>query len=315
MGAVQLGREATHGTIASALVSAAVNFGSELDHMAKINEEQRNGQDQHFNVIPGRKHQKFNVADSPVYHDTLGYFLESAMGLPVSSQVATEGIYDSVFKLLDDPVSLSMQWTQARRSTQGYQSLYSVVDKLTIKFSAAGDLSFSCSGVGMPETDITAPTFAFSTVRPFSEWTGAVTLGGGTYADLLSGSVTITRGRKPFFTIANTQSPAKMSISRRMVDFDLKVDFTSKAQYDKFKAATTDALTIDFIDTGIVIGSGTNNPKLTVKLGTVAYENGGKIDDKPDFPELALKGKALYNVADASKVVATLRSTRQYQTA
>lgn len=315
MGAVHLGREAAHGTIAAALVSVACKFGAELDHASKVNDEERNGQDQHFSIVPGRKHQKWSVGDSPVYHDTLGYFLESAMGLPVSTQVATEGIYDSVFKLLDDPVSLSMQWAQARRNTQGYQALNNVVDKLTIKFTAAGDLSFSCSGVGMPETEIAAPTFAFSTVRPFAEWQGAVTLGGGAYADLLSGSVTIGRGRKPFFTIANTQNPGKMSIGKRMVDFDLKADFASKAMYDKFKTAATDALQVEFIDTGMVIGSGSSNPKLILKMGTVAFANGGKIDDSPDFPEVSLKGRALFNATDASSIVATLRSTRQYATA
>lgn len=313
MGAVKLGRETTHGTIANGFSSVAGNWSSKLVHGSKIYDEQHNGQDVNYSIITGRKHQQWTLADSPVYHDTCGLLLMSALGLATSTQVAAEGIYDSVMKMADDPVSLSAQWAQAKRNTQAYQSLNAVVDKLTLRFAQSGDLFISASGVGMPESDIAAPTYAFSTVKPFAEWEGAVTLGGGSFARLLRGSVTITRNRKPFFAINNTQNPASMSIGTRMVEYDLTCDFTSKAQYDNFKSATTDALQIVWTDSSTIIGSGSSNPKITVKLGTVAHTGDNGIDDQPDYPEDTLRGKALYNSSDASKIVVTVRSTSQYQ--
>ena len=308
---VKVGRETTHGTLAGALFSCPVSFDAKLDQKNTIPDEQRNAQDTAFAMLPGVRAQSWSVKDSYVYHDNFGLWLDSAMGLPVSTLSET-GVYDSVYKFLDDPCSLSLQWGQPRRQVQGYQSLYAVVDKLSLKFAADGDLKFDASGAAMPESEITAPVHSFTTVVPFTAWEGAVTLGGGAYASLVSGTVSIARNRKPFRAINNTQAPASMSIGNRAVDFDLVLDFAAKTDYDRFKAATTDALTIVWVDGDVLIGA-TNRPTLTVKLGTIGYET-AEIDTGGDLPSLKVKGSAIYNSTDASQAVVTLRSTRQYQT-
>lgn len=310
---VQLGREATHGTVAASFSSAPVNFTTKLVKANLIPEEQRGGQDVHFAMLAGQTHQEWSVSDSMVYHDNIGFFLDTVFGLPVST-LAETGVYDSVFKFLDDPSSLSLKWVQPRRIVQAYQSLWAVADKFTLSFDAGGTLKFSCSGIGMPETEVSTPTYTFSTARPMTAWEGTVTLLGGAFARLAKGSISITRNRKPYRTINNTAAPTDFSIGNRTVEFDLTCDFNSKTAYDDFKGTTpTDALTIVWTDTGVLIGS-TMSPQFTAKLGTLGWET-GEIDTGEDFPQLNLTGKAIYNSSDASKAVFTVRSTKQYQTA
>lgn len=313
---VKVGREATHGTIAASFASAPVNFSAKLNKANWMPDEQRGGQDTNFSITPGVQHEEWSIADSPIYEDNFGFFLDSALGLPVSTLVGGETtVWDSVFKLLDDPASLSFQFTQPRRSVQGYQTLFNVVDKLTISFDANGALTFNCTGIGMSESEIATPTFSFSTKRPLAVWSGVVTFLGGGFARLIKGSVTITRNRKAFRTINNTLDPVDMSIGNRMVEFALTADFNTKTAYDKFKSATpTDSLSIIWTDTGTNIGVVPSNPQLTLAMGTMGFA-AGSIDDSSDFPAVELTGKAIYNITDASSIVATLRSTKQYSVA
>lgn len=308
---LMIGREATHGTLAASVSSAPVNFTTKLVKANLIPEEQRGGQDVHFAMLAGQTHQEWAIADSMVYHDNIGFFLCSAFGLPVST-LAETGVYDSVFKFADDPPSLTYQWMQPRRAVQAYQSLWSVADKLSLSFDAGGTLKFTMSGVGMPETETSNPTYAFTTTRPLTAWQGTVTLLGGAFTRLVKGTINITRNRKPFRTINNTAAPIDFSIGNRMVEFDLQVDFNGKTVYDDFKSSTpTDALTVVWEDT-VLIGA-TMFPRLTAKLGTLGWET-AEVDTGEDFPQLKLTGKGIYNVSDASKAVFTVRSTKQYQT-
>lgn len=308
---VKVGRESTHGTVTSTFYPAAVNFDANAVVANLIPEEQRGGQDINFTVIPGKKYEKWSVKDSYCYHDSLGFFLMSILGLPVSTLSET-GVYDSVFKFLDDPTSLSFQWTQPRRSVQGYQALWAVADKLTLSFDIGGQLMFSCDGVAMTETEVATPTFSFTTAIPWSVWAGTVTLGGGAFSRLKKGSITFSRNRNPFWTINNSTDPIDMSIGNRTVDFDLTVDFNTKAEYDRYKAGSTTTLQIVWVDNANLIGA-TNKPTLTVKCGTIGYES-GELDTGEDFPALNIKGGAVYNSGDASTAIVTLRANRQYQT-
>lgn len=312
--APKVGKETTHGTVAASLISVPCNFSSKMDKQNRVWEEDRQGQDRHFAMSPGRQYNTFEVSDSAFYHDTSGVWLASAMGEAVST--VTDTVYDNVFKFLDDPRSLSLQWTQRLIATQGYQALYGVVDTLEFKYAADGDLVYSCSGIAMGETEISAPTHSFTTTRPLQAWQGAVNINGSASASLLSGSVKFSRSRTPFFTINNSADPNKMAIGSRMVEFELIVEFAGsgmKAEYDQFKLGNTRSFDVTFADAGVTIGT-TTNPTLIIDLGTTAYE-AAEIDDSGDIPLLKLTGKGLYNSGDASKAVVTVTSTRDYEIA
>lgn len=300
---------AAHGTLA-AVMYAMGNLDLKPGQKNRILEEQRGSQDVNFNIVPGRQWSEWSIKDSLIYHDTFGHLLNSAIGCSVETVIETTALLNT-YKFTDDPLSLSLQARQPKRSVQGYQALWAVVDKLTIKFAADGDLTFSASGIGKAETDITAPTITYTQTLPFSVWECAVTLGGGANARLVSGSITINRERKQRSLLDNTQG-ATMGIGNRSVDYDLVIDFDVATEYAKFKAATNDALTLLWTKNAVTIGA-SSHPYLSVSIPTLAYEE-AEIDTDSDLPTLKAKGKALYNVASASQVVALLASTINYQT-
>lgn len=311
--AVQVGKETTHGTVAAAFTTVPCAFNANNRQANKVLDEDRNGQDSHFAMVVGQKYEEFSVGDSAIYHDTIGLWLASAIGPAVSTAHAGETtVFDNVFKFDDDPDTLSLKWQQPRRYTQAYQSLYGAVDKMDFKFAADGDLTYSLSGVAMAESEVAQLTPTFSAVVPLSAWAGSVDIGGGANADLVSGSVSISRSRKPFYTIANTQDPSKISIGRRMVEFELVLDFVTKAEYDFFKAGTTRDLEIVWTDATSDLGVVPTNPSFTIRLGNTGYEE-SEIDTDPDLPLVKIKGKAMYDSSDASTIVVTVVSTTDYE--
>lgn len=314
--AVKVGREASaHGTLAASLTSVPCNFSAKLNQMNKVLEEDRQGQDRHFQMVKGQAVEEWEVAESGIYHDTIGFWLMSAFALPTKTTVDT--IFDNTFLFADDPPSLSLQWQQPRRYTQAFQSLWSVVDKMTISYNAEGELTYSASGIAMPETEITTITHSWSTARPMPVWGATVLLNNVALTKLVSGSFTITRNRKPFWVLSSTQAPGSMNIGARTVEFDMTIDFSTKTEYDLFKTAaivkTADkGLEIKWADTGVTIGT-TSNPEFTVHLGSIAPET-GEIDTGGDLPLVKLTGKAVYNSTDTSTAKIVVRSSKDYTT-
>jgi hypothetical protein len=312
--AIRVGKEvlATHGTVsAGTFVTIACSFRARQTQKNTVPSEGRMGQDVHFSVIPGLQGEEFEIADSPIYHDTIGMILGSAIGPP--SKVVVDTIFDNTFAFANDPNSLSIQWDQPHRSTSPFQILYAVVDELTVDFDANAELTFKASGVAMPETVISAPSYSFSTARPFSAWGCAVTKGGSGNTRLLKGSIKIKRNRKPFHAFNNTQAPTKMTIGDRSVEFDLTLDFDAVTEYTQWKNATTDILILKFEDAGVVIG-GASKPALTLTMSKCAYQE-AEIDDGGELPSIKIKGKALYNATDVGPMAVVLRSSKDFTVA
>ena len=305
---IRLGLETVHGTVAGSFTTVPCSFTGKLRQKNTIPSEARAGQDVNFSVIPGLRNEEWEVNESPIYHDTFGLFLAMAFGTP--TKVVVDTIFDNTFKLADDPKSASIQWNQPHRSVQPFQTLYNVVDELTIAFDVNGDLTFEASGVSMSESNVAAPSYSFSTARPFPGWACAVTKAGAGYTKLLKGKIKVKRNRKAWRSFNNSQEPTKMTIGDRTVEFDLVVDFDATTDYAEWKAAGTTALQLVFEDAGVVIGSA-SKPTLTLKMGTIAAEE-DEIDVESDLPSLKIKGFALYNSTDLSKIVAILRSSRDY---
>ena len=309
--AVQVGVESVaHGTVAGSFISVPCDFAAVLNQQNKVLDEDRQGQDRHYAMQKGASVQEFEVGESGIYHDTIGYWLRAAMGTPVST-AAEVTAFDNVFKFADDPNSLSLKWQQPRRYTQAYQSLYAVVDEMEFSFEAEGDLAYTLKGLAQAETEVAQITHSFTDTVPMPAWAGTVTLGGGANTRLVRGKVGFKRNRKPFYTIRNEQSPKSMSAGARTVEFELTLDFDSKAEYDDFKAATNDSLLITWVDATTTIGS-TLNPEFEITLGTIAYES-GEIDTGEDYPLVTLSGKALYDSSDASLAVIRVQSDVDYE--
>lgn len=285
--AVRAALETVHGTaVTTGMVDLPVNFSAHLAQDNWTPEEMRNAQDINFATAVSVHHEVWEIADSPIYTDSIGVILASAFG-PVAS---------GVYKLADDPKSLTFQWSQRKTSIQGFQSAGCVVDRFGLKFDANGDLTFNAAGLGMPETLITAPVHAFTDTRPMAVWRGVVTKGGAAYDALVSGGITVARNRRPFHTIRNLQAPKKITIGDRSVDFNIEVEFASMTDYNLWKAATTEALSIEWTD---------GAASFEIAIPKAAYKT-AEPDDAGDTPILRLVGKGLYDPTAATKIMATV---------
>ena len=313
---VLVGRQTAVGTAAATLNTVAADFSSKLVKANVAIEEVRSGQDIHFAKRDGVSYEEWTVGDSAVYHDTVGYWLSSAMGTPTNT--AAGSAFTSVFKFTDAPNALTLKTTQPRRATEAYQIKDAVVDKMGFTFEAEGTLTYNVNGFGLTRATTTAPTFTNSTINPFVAWKGQVAFNGsalGSYAKLKKGSINITRNRKPLFTVNNSVDPNTFSTGSRMVEFDLTCDFASVGEYDKYRTAATDSLEILFTLTdGTTIGTPAASPTLRLKIGTAFIED-AEIDTGSDLPEITVKGKALYNATDASLAVVTLYTATNFVTA
>jgi hypothetical protein len=302
--------EATHGTAPQAgWVSIPCAFTCQPTDEPILREEVRNSQDVHWVILPGPRGETWEVADSALYHDTMGYWLSAALGNPDSQLVNGEtAVWDNIFKLADDPLSLALRVDQARRSTEPLELTYAVVDKLTLKFAADGELTYSLSGLSMPEEPMTSsPTYSFASTKPFAVWQGTVQWGGTEYTKLISGEISLSRNRKARRVLNGSRTPYDFVCGNRTVDAKITVDFATADELQAFRAATTNSLTLTFEDQDNVIGAQAH-PKLTVKIGTLAWTKAER-DTGAELPELNLEGRALYNGTDASLMVVTLRTT------
>ena len=314
---VLVGAESTAGTAAATLVSLPADFTAKLNKANTTVEEVRSGQDIHFTTRPGVEFEEWSIVDSAIYYDTFGVILAAAMGAPTVTAAGVTG-FSNAFKFADSPKTLTFHTTQPRRATEPYKLTNAVVDKLTISFDAEGNLTYNSAGFAKTRTtaSVSAPTFAFSSVAPFVAWKGQVAFNSaalGSYAKLKKGSISITRNRKPMFTVNNVATANQYATGARMVEFDLTCDFVTVGEFDKFRNGTTDSLTIKWSHPTDTFGSSPVSQVLQVKLGTVYIED-AQIDTSADLPEVSLKGKALYNSSDASLAVVTLECITSFTT-
>ncbi len=313
---VQVGAESTAGTAAATLTSVPADFTAKLVKANNVVEEVRSGQDIHFASRPGVEYEEWAVGDSAVYHDTIGLWLSAALGTPTKAAFATSG-WATTFKFADTPRTLTLGATQPRRETEGYKIVNAVVDKFVLTFDAEGNLTYNCSGFGKTRASGYTPTYSFSSVTPFVAWKGQVTFNGsgsGAYAKLKKGSITFTRNRKPMFTVNNVATANAYTTGARMVEFELTCDFATVGEYDKYRTAATDALTIKWSHPTETVGSAPAAPTIQVKIGTAFIED-ADIDTGADLPEITVKGKALYNAADASLAVVVVEGLTDFTTA
>ena len=312
---VNVGAESTAGTAAATLTSIPADFTAKLVKANSVVEEVRSGQDIHFAGRPGVEYEEWTVGESAVYYDTIGIWLAAALGTTAAS--VANGIKTNVFKFADTPKTLTLGATQPRRATEAYKIVNAVVDKFVFTFDAEGNLTYNCSGFGKTRASGYTPSYSFSSVTPFVAWKGQVTFNGSSanaYAKLKKGSITFTRNRKPMFTVNNVATANSYTTGSRMVEFELTCDFASVGEYDKYRTAATDALTIKWSHPTETIGSPAAAPTLEVKIGTAFIED-ADIDTSADLPEISVKGKALYNSGDASLAVVTTTSLTDFNTA
>ena len=127
---------------------------------------------------------------------------------------------------------------------------------------------------------------------------GAVTLGGGAYAKLVSMEITWKRNRSPMRVVNSSVAPNRFLAGARVASVKAVLDFTSTADYVLATTLGACAVVITFTDTATTIGT-LRSPILVLNLPNLVYTS-HNLDFGGDTPLLAVNGLAKYDSASAT---------------
>ena len=157
--------------------------------------------------------------DGPLYPDAFGYLL-AATGL-TDTKTGTGPVVHT-FKLAagaNQPPSYTLYHFNGVE-VRAYPGM--MLDSLEVKIGATGMVTYSAKWKGWKSSTVTTPSAAFTAVKPFVGWQGALTIGGATVDRLMEETITITRGVDTIHTINGSQSPSttfagQLTVTRHQV--------------------------------------------------------------------------------------------------
>ncbi len=299
------------------MVDFPAEFNAKLDQVQYVPKESRLQQDEAYQAVASWQHEQWDMSGD-IYHDTFGYILLAAFGVPTSVLVGTEtAVWDSTFTPQNDPASLSLQWEQTIDYVNAFQALYGVLDELEVKFGNTEELKWTAKGFALPETNLLGGQYTptVTATKPNVNWQGQVTLGGASFGSLVSCTLKWKRNRAPFFVINNAQTPKRMRKGMRggSVEIVVDPDTAGFARYSAFTSASKEALTVLFEDAGATIGTA-SHPRFQFEAANIVWKT-GEIDVGSDTPLVKLSAdQVLYDVTAGYSLSALLRSSKDWAT-
>lgn len=252
-----------------------------------------------FNEIQGVKSSDLTLAGQ-VYGDTIGYLLMNLMGECVTT--GTEAPYTNSFALLNSgsgqPGSHTLTHVYGPTPTTGaryYPGL--AVGSMEFTFNAAsGLLTHSTKATGWPSTPVTgsAPVIAPTAVKPTAAWEGTLSVAGSAVANLVEGTITITRETEIVYTVNDAQVPYIIQRGGLSATFSLTFVANDETDLNYMLNNTQPAL---------LLSLSTADPSAP---WTLAFQmsQGAFITAKPTFGakavEFATTGKAVFNSTDVN---------------
>lgn len=149
-----------------------------------------------------------------VFLDSFPNLIRAALG-SADTKTGTVSPYSHAFSLQNNVLADNTTQPPAYTITvwDGYayrQFLDSQLDSLSIKFSAAGLLTYSVKWKTMPYTVVSAPTQVVTTQIPVPAWDAAVTIGGSGVTRLVDGSIELKRSTKAIITANAARTPYRL---------------------------------------------------------------------------------------------------------
>jgi hypothetical protein len=248
-----------------------------------------------YNYIPGRTRSTIDFGGS-VFADTVGYGLAGLLG-----DVATTGasapfthtisLENSAVAAADaQPISYTFTdfYAAAVRAYSGVQ-----IHDFTLKFNADGMLEYDAKGTGWASAAAATPTPSFSAVLPTPVWRGAVTIGGTTITNSISGEIAMKRPVTPIYGISTTQNPYNVFVGP--LEVTGKVTFVMEADTELTRFLTNTQPTLVF---NWSYGTGAAAVQIQATLTKGAYV-ATAIDRGSDFVQISVDINGQGNTTDA----------------
>lgn len=248
-----------------------------------------------YAYVPGRTRSTYDFGGS-VFADAIGYPIAGLLG-----DVATVGasapfthtmsLENSAVAAADaQPLSYTLTdfYAAAVRAYPGCQ-----FTDFTLKFNADGMLEYDTKVTGWVSATAATPTPTFSTVLPTQVWQGALTVGGTTITNSISGEISMKRPVTPVYGIATTQAPFNIFVGPLEVTGKLTFIMENDTELTRYLTNTQPALVLNW-----AYGAGATAVQIQATLTKGAYVAAAS-DRGSDFVQISVDINAQANTTDA----------------
>ena len=248
-----------------------------------------------YNYIPGRTRSTIDFGGS-AFPDTIGYAIAGVLGdvtttgasAPYTHAIALENSATAAADAQPTSFTFTDFYSAAVRAYSGVQ-----MHDFTLKFNADGMLEYDAKGTGWASAAAATPTPSFSVILPTPVWRGAVTIGGSTITNSISGEIAMKRPVTPIYGISTTQNPFNVFVGPLEVTGKVTFVMEADTELTRFLTNTQPALTFNWS-----YGAGAATVQIQAVLTKGAYV-AAAIDRGSDFVQISVDINGQGNTTDA----------------
>jgi hypothetical protein len=249
-------------------------------------------------MVKGNGHALGDVS-LEVLHDTLPYFLMGGRYTVVKTGTGP-WIYTATGNHSSTATTGKSLSITVRRGATWFSYTGCLVSQL--KFSIEdGKLMMTASIVGENESAPSAPTPTFTNGTPFGMGSYTVKYDTVTVTDTDAFELTVNDNAKPQWNLDTDTAAEYIYFGERMVELSVGRDFTSRTDYDLFKAGTTQ-------DVDVSVSNGTDTVLFELK-GLTKREYEIPTSGQGEIIRAAVKYSASYNATLLSAIRVTVTSS------
>ena len=248
-----------------------------------------------YAYLQGRTRSTFDFGGA-VFADTVGYGLAGLLGSVATTGASapythTISLKNSLTSGADDqPISYTLTDFYAAdvRSYPGCQ-----FSDFSLKFNADGMLEYDTKTTGWASTAVADPTPTFSTLLPTVVWRGAVSIGGATVSNAMTGNIDMTRSVTPVYGISNTQNPYQVFLGPLEVTGKITFIMEDDTELTRFLNNTQPAIVLNW-----AYGTGASAIQLQATISKGAY-TAAVIERGDDYVQVSIDLNGQSTTTDA----------------
>jgi hypothetical protein len=248
-----------------------------------------------YAYLQGRTRSTFDFGGA-VFADTVGYGLAGLLGSVATTGASapythTISLKNSLTSGADDqPISYTLTDFYAAdvRSYPGCQ-----FSDFSLKFNADGMLEYDTKTTGWASSAVADPTPTFSTLLPTVVWRGAVSIGGSTVSNAMTGNIDMTRSVTPVYGISNTQNPYQVFLGPLEVTGKITFIMEDDTELTRFLNNTQPAIVLNW-----AYGTGASAIQLQATISKGAY-TAAVIERGDDYVQVSIDLNGQSTTTDA----------------
>lgn len=247
-----------------------------------------------YNEIAGPISSTFSI-EGPAYPDTLPWWLVGILGdlatvgasAPFAHTIAATNSGDF------QPRAMTLTDFYGFTGTHSKQYPGNQVSDLSLKFDAAGLLTYTAACSGFASALVAKPTQSFTTIPPYPAWLGAVTIGGSSTTKLESAEIDLKRSVTIVDTVDGTQAPYAVWVGPVQVTGKLTFVHEDDTELIRYLTNTQPAAVFNF-----TTGASTALTQIQATMTKCAYTD-ATYERGKDYVETSVSFTALGNTTDA----------------